>query len=418
MTISPHIASRLVKLWNSVAIASAALRTSAFRSMLTMLGIAIGIFSVTLAVAVGAGAQMAVMQSINALGANLAVLYPQPDTGGVRRAVGRGRLTARDARAIRREIAGVEAIAPQLRTDVRATTSETFAATSAIGTEPGYTAVTNRSIDQGRFIDEGDARRAARVAVLGPTVARKLFGDGMAIGERIHLNRIPFTVIGVLAPTGVGLGADNDDLVIVPIATERQRLVGNSASGPDDLDSLFVGVGKDVPLSTARSDIIQLMRTRYHLRSTDVSPFTVRTTEEFMKESAAITGVFQIALAAIASISLLVGGIGIMNMMIVSVVERTREIGLRMAVGARRRDILEQFLAEAAVLCVVGGAAGLALAKLIAVTIEWFAQFPIPISMTTALGAVAFSACIGLVFGAYPAVRASRLSPIVALRTE
>ncbi len=403
----------------NVAIAMTALRTNLMRSILTTLGVMIGVFAVTLAVAVGSGAQVSVMQSINALGSNMALIFPQPDTGeGGRRSFDRGRLTMRDARAIQKQISGIDDIAPQLRSNIQLIVAGRNASTNAVGTTPGYGKVSNLVAENGRFISEADVRSAARVVVLGPTVARKLFGDFDPVGETIRINRAPFTVIGITESKGSSFGNDNDDIALMPISTMRQRFSGDSLAGPDDLQLLFVGFQNGISLPEAKREMTKLLRERYRVRGKDINPFTIRTTEEFMKESAQVTGIFQIVLVAIASISLLVGGIGIMNIMLVSVTERTREIGLRMALGAKRSDIRNQFLVEAAVLCVIGGAMGLILAIAGGTALTVYADFPVPIGVGVGVGAIIFSAFIGLLFGGYPAVRASRLSPIEALRTE
>lgn len=402
----------------NIAIAMTALRTNLMRSILTTLGVMIGVFAVTLAVAVGSGAQVSVMQSINALGSNMALIFPQPDSEGSRRGFDRGRLTMRDARAIEKQISGISDIAPQLRTSIQLVVAGRNASTSAIGITPGYGKVSNLVAESGRFISEADVRSAARVVVLGPTVARKLFSDFDPVGETIRINRAPFKIIGVTESKGSSFGNDNDDIALMPISTMRQRFSGDSLAGPDDLQVLFVGFEDGVSLPQAKREMTRLLRERYRVRGKNINPFTIRTTEEFMKESAQVTGIFQIVLVAIASISLLVGGIGIMNIMLVSVTERTREIGLRMALGAKRSDIRNQFLVEAAVLCVIGGAMGLILAIAGGTALTVYADFPVPIGIGVGIGAIVFSAFIGLLFGGYPAIRASRLSPIEALRSE
>lgn len=402
----------------NVAIAMTALRTNLMRSILTALGVMIGVFAVTLAVAVGSGAQVSVMQSINALGSNMAIIFAQPDSEGSRSTFDRGRLTMRDAKAIEKQVSGVANIAPQLRTNIQLVVAGRNATTSAIGATADYALVANINAEYGRFISDADVRSAARVVVLGPTVARKLFGDYDPIGESVRINRAPFTVIGILESKGSSFGNDNDDIAIMPLSTVRQRFSGDTLAGPDDLQVLFVGFEDGVSLPQAKREMKRLLRDRYKVRGKDVEPFTIRTTEEFMKQSAEVTGIFQIVLVAIASISLLVGGIGIMNIMLVSVTERTREIGLRMALGARRSDIRNQFLVEAAVLCVIGGAMGLFLAIAGGTALTVYADFPVPIGIDVAIGAIIFSAVVGLVFGGYPAIRASRLSPIEALRSE
>jgi putative ABC transport system permease protein len=402
----------------NVAIAMTALRTNLMRSILTALGVMIGVLAVILAVAVGEGAKQSVVESINSLGSNMALIFPQPDNEGSRSTVDRGRLTERDARAIERSVPGVAASAPQLRSSLQLVVPGRNASTSGIGVTPDYAIVSNVSTDSGRFISDADVRTAARVIVLGPSVATKLFGDLDPLGQMVRVNKIPFSVVGVLESKGSSFGNDNDDLALVPLSTARQRFATSTVQGPDDLHVLFIGFEDGADLAEGKKAITRVMRDRYHVPKGDISPFTVRTTEEFMAETAKVTGIFQALLVAIASISLLVGGIGIMNIMLVSVTERTREIGLRMALGARRRDIRNQFLVEAAVLCVIGGIIGLLLAMILSGVIERSIDLKAPIGLGITLFAIAFSAGIGLLFGGWPAIRASRLSPIDALRSE
>ncbi len=403
----------------NVAIAMTALRTNLMRSILTTLGVMIGVFSVILAVAVGNGAQVSVTQQIATLGSNMAIVVPEPDNGdGPPRPAERGRLTERDAKAVERQVPGVNAVAPQIRNGVQVATAGRSVSTLAIGATPAYGIVSNITASEGRFLTDSDVSSAARVAVIGETVANRIFPEGIAVGQTMRINRVPFVVIGILEGKGSNLGNDNDDQIIVPISTLRQRLSTAAAQGPDDIQLMFVGFDDEEALTAGQKEIKSLLRARYRVAKGSVNPFTVRTTTEIAEATGTVTQIFQAVLVAIASISLLVGGIGIMNIMLVSVTERTREIGLRMALGAKRRDIRNQFLVEAAVLCIIGGAMGLTLALLAAFAFQSIADFPAPIGWDTALMSVAFSAVIGLVFGGYPAIRASRLSPIEALRSE
>lgn len=403
----------------NVAIAFTALRTNLMRSILTTLGVMIGVFSVILAVAVGNGAQVSVTQQIATLGSNMAIVVPQPDSGsGPPRPNDRGRLTERDGQAILRQVSGVRAVAPQIRNSVQLVTPGRSATTQATGATPEYGNISNVNASEGRFLTKSDVGSAARVAVIGQTVSDKLFGDESPVGQTIRVNRVPFTVVGVLESKGSNLGTDNDDQIVVPITTLRQRLLTTPTQGPDDVTLLFVGFEDEDSLLAGQKEIKRLLRDRYRVQKGKINPFTVRTTTEIAETTGQVTQIFQAVLVAIASISLLVGGIGIMNIMLVSVTERTREIGLRMALGARRSDIRNQFLVEAAVLCIIGGAIGLLLAVLAATVFQKVADFPAPVGIDTALFSIAFSAVIGLLFGGYPAIRASRLSPIEALRSE
>ncbi len=403
----------------NAAIALTALRTNSMRSILTTLGVMIGVFSVILAVAVGNGAQVSVTQQIATLGSNMAIVVPQPDSGsGPPRPNDRGRLTERDGQAILRQVSGVRAVAPQIRNSVQLVTPGRSATTQATGATPEYGVVSNINASEGRFLTKSDVGSAARVAVIGQTVSDKLFGDDSPVGQTIRVNRVPFTVVGLLESKGSNLGTDNDDQIVVPITTLRQRLLTTPTQGPDDVTLLFVGFEDEDALLAGQKEIKNLLRDRYRVQKGKINPFTVRTTTEIAETTGQVTQIFQAVLVAIASISLLVGGIGIMNIMLVSVTERTREIGLRMALGAKRSDIRNQFLVEAAVLCIIGGAIGLFLAMLAATIFQKVADFPAPVGIDTAIFSVAFSAVIGLLFGGYPAIRASRLSPIEALRSE
>jgi len=411
--------ARTIAGWGvNISIALTALRTNLMRSILTTLGVMIGVLAVILAVAVGDGAKVSVMDSINSLGSNMAIVFPQPENRGGRRVVDRGRLTQRDAAAVQRLVPGVSGMAPQLRSTVQLVIQGRNATTTAVGITADYPRVANVEIETGRLIEESDTRTAARVIVLGPSVATKLFGTFDPLGQSVRVNRVPFTVVGVLASKGSSFGNDNDDLTLVPITTARQRFATTTVQGPDDLHVLFVSFDEGIELAQAKRDMIRVLRARNNVPKGEISPFTINTTEEFMKQSGVVTSVFQGVLVAIASISLLVGGIGIMNIMLVSVTERTREIGLRMALGAKRSDIRNQFLVEAAVLCVIGGGIGLALATGLSIVLAKALEFPVVVSVSTSIGAIVFSAFIGLAFGSYPAIRASRLSPIEALRSE
>jgi putative ABC transport system permease protein len=401
----------------NIGIALTALRTNLMRSILTTLGVTIGVFAVTLAVAVGTGAKTSIMGAISTLGSNMAIVFPQPDEEEGPSGFDRGRLTLRDSRAIERDLPGVAAVAPQLRSNVELAAAGRRASTEAVGSTPGFGTITGVAAASGRFITDADVRTGARVAVLGQTVARKLFGADEPVGEAFRIGRVPFIVVGILESRGSSLGDDNDDLILVPISTARARF-GITLPGPDDLHILFVGFEEGTKLAVVKREMKRLLRDRYRVRPREVSPFTIRTTEEFIEDSNEITGILQSVLVAIASISLLVGGIGIMNIMLVSVTERTREIGLRMALGARRRDIRNQFLVEAATLCAIGGAIGLLLAIGVAKAVSYYVDFPAQVGPIVATGAILFSAIIGILFGGYPALRASRLSPIEALRSE
>jgi putative ABC transport system permease protein len=404
----------------NIPIAFTALRTNLMRSILTTLGVMIGVLAVTLAVAIGEGAKSSILESVSAFGQNMAFILPVPDSGknGPPRSQDRGRLTERDARVLSKQVPGVTAVAPQLRSTVQFVVGSRNATTMTVGITPEFGIVSDIRAETGRFITDSDVRTGARVVVLGPSVAQKLFKNFDPIGQQVRMNKVPLTVIGILESKGSSFGNDNDDTAVVPLTMARQRFSTTTATGPDDLSAVFIGFENAEDLVRGKKEIIRLLRARYRVPVGQLSPFTVRTTEEFVEQTGQVAVILQAVLVGIASISLLVGGIGIMNIMLVSVTERTREIGLRMAIGARRRDIRNQFLVEAAVLCVIGGSIGLSLAVGIAWAVRTFADFPVSVGPGVGIFAILFSAAIGLVFGGYPAIRASRLSPIEALRSE
>jgi putative ABC transport system permease protein len=250
----------------NVSIALTALRTNLMRSILTTLGVMIGVLAVVLAVAVGSGAKVSVMESINTLGSNMALVFPQPDSEGGRRTETRGRLTERDARALEKQLTGIVGTAPQLRATVQLVAQGRNASTSALGITPGYGIVSNINAETGRFISDADVSSGARVIVLGPTVATTLFGEFDAVGQSVRVNRIPFIVIGVLESKGSSFGSDNDDVALIPISTVRQRLAtGNNLQGPDDLHVLFVGFEDGVSLPAAKNEMTQILRSRYRV---------------------------------------------------------------------------------------------------------------------------------------------------------
>lgn len=403
----------------NIAIAMTALRTNLMRSILTTLGVMIGVFSVILAVAVGNGAQVSVTQQIATLGSNMAIVLPQPDRGsGPPRSADRGRLTERDGQAILRQVPGVSAVAPQIRSSVQLVTPGRSATTQAIGATPEFGSVSNITASEGRFLSDSDVGAAARVVVIGQTVANKLFADVNPIGETVRINRAPFKVIGVLESKGSNLGNDNDDQIVVPITTLRQRLMTSAMQGPDDVSFLFVGFEDEESLQAGEKEIQRILRERYHVPKGRINPFTVNTTTEIAETTGQVTQIFQAVLVAIASISLLVGGIGIMNIMLVSVTERTREIGIRKSLGARRSDILMQILIESVIMASAGGFLGVAIGATMTTILTVALGVTLKVSPFYVLLSVLVSGGVGVASGWYPASKASKLDPIVALRAE
>lgn len=383
------------------------------RSSLTALGVTIGIASVVLVTALGQAAQYEIGRSIEALGAKMVVVWPLSEAGPSPR----GRLSQRDAEAILRRAPGAIAVAPQVRTTVQVAAAGSYANTTVTGIEPGYLKVTKTALAGGRTFDEDELQSSERLAVIGPKLADDLFGSRSAVGQTIRLNRAPVTVIGVNSEQNGMMVGDQDSSILMPLKAVRQRFA-SSTSPPDAIDLLFVQFSRDTSLADGKNAIAEILRDRYRIREGQNDPFTLSTTEEFVRETGSIIGVVQTVLGAIAAISLLVGGIGIMNIMLVSVTERTREIGLRMAIGARPSVIKNQFLIEAVVLCAAGGIAGLVLAIGASAAITVLTRWHASVSPGVAFGSIIFAMIVGVLAGYVPAARASRLSPMEALRYE
>ena len=409
-------------LWASVEIAWGALRANKLRSILTMLGIIIGVASVIAMVAIGAGAQTQVAEQIRSLGANVLMLEPgAARDGGLRKESGTAHtLTEGDAIAIGAEIPQVQAAAPSIRAAFQVVHEARNWNTTVNGTTGDYFAIREWPLSAGRAFSGADEESGGKIAVIGAAVARELFGEENPVGGHVRIANVPFEVIGVLAEKGAsGFGQNQDDVVFVPISTARLRLIGTSGEVTrDSVAYILIKAISDAAMGAATAQIDALLRQRHRLASDAESDFQINNPAAAMAARRASTTTIAWLLAAIASVSLVVGGISIMNIMLVSVTERTREIGLRMALGARRRDIRNQFLTEAVTLCAVGGLIGLLLGTAAACTVARLAGWPIFISPDLAVFAVAFAAGIGIFFGYYPARKAARLEPIEALRSE
>ncbi|HSA71122.1 MAG TPA: ABC transporter permease [Burkholderiales bacterium] len=402
-------------------IALRALAVNKLRSALTMLGIVIGVGAVIVMIAVGAGAHARVEEQIRALGSNLLLVTPGSTTaGGVRLGFGsRSTLTEDDAAAINREIPEALA-APALRGSAQVIWANTNWSTQIQGTVPEYLDVRQWPLAAGRSFEPAEIAAGAKVCLIGATVARQLFGDADPLDQSIRIKRVPFTVIGVLEVKGQSLmGSDQDDLVLVPIKTARSRVLGTaSAARNRTVTTIWVKAGEGVDTRDLEGQVRSLLRQRHRIQPGADDDFSLRNLAEVMAAQEASSRVLALLLAAVASVSLLVGGIGIMNIMLVSVTERTREIGLRMAVGARTRDILGQFLVEAVTLSLIGGLVGVALGIGASVLIAELAGWRIVLSPEAVGLAVAFAFVIGVFFGFYPARKAARLNPVEALRFE
>ncbi|HMB73132.1 MAG TPA: ABC transporter permease [Gammaproteobacteria bacterium] len=398
-----------------------ALRVNLLRSFLTMLGIIIGVSAVIVMVALGAGAQREVDAQIEAMGGNIFVLMGSwRRMGGAATAAGSIQsLTTDHAELLEQELYSIETVAPEQDTNAQIVYGNLNWATEVVGTDNRYFAARNWQIELGREFTAQEVAGAGKVALIGDTLRRELFGGGDPIGETIRVNRLNATVIGTLAPKGQDMrGRDQDDLILMPLTTVQNRLSGRNFSNPDAVERLFVKAYDGENLDYVEEDIATLMRDSMRVQAESEDPFRLRNLSEMVETRAATQAIFNSLLAGVASVSLLVGGIGIMNIMLVSVTERTREIGLRMAVGASPKNILNQFLVEAITLCGLGGAIGIAIAAAVVAVLPGLFETPAYIQPQVVALSLGFSALIGIFFGYYPALKASRLQPIDALRFE
>ncbi len=402
-------------------VALRALAANKLRSALTMLGIIIGVAAVIVMIAVGAGAQARVAEQIRALGSNLLLILSGARTqGGVRLSVGSTyTITEDDAIAINREIP--EAIAaPALRGGAQVIWGNTNWATQIYGTTPEYLEVREWPLAEGRAFEAAEMSGAGKVCIVGQTVVKQLFGGADPLGQVIRIKRVPFTVVGVLSTKGQSMmGTDQDDIIVVPIGTARNRVLGRAnIAAQRSVSVIWVKAAEGYDTKRVEDEVRALLRQRHHLQQGADDDFSLRNLADIMAAQEASSRVLALLLAAVASVSLVVGGIGIMNIMLVSVTERTREIGLRMAVGARTRDILGQFLVEAVTLSLIGGLIGVLLGVGASIGIANVAGWNIVLSGRSILLAVAFAVVTGVFFGFYPARKAARLNPVEALRFE
>ncbi|HXQ22871.1 MAG TPA: ABC transporter permease [Candidatus Acidoferrales bacterium] len=397
-----------------------ALRRNKLRSALTMLGIIIGVAAVITMVSIGQGADAAVQQQIRSLGNNMLMIIPGATTSsGVRSGWGGvSTLTTNDAAGIKKECPAVADVTYMKRQVVQVIYGDQNWSTVAQGSTPAYERVRDWPVASGSFFTERDEETANKVVILGQTVVDHLFGPGEdAVGALIRIKDVPFRVIGVLEAKGqTTWGQDQDDLVLMPFSTAERRVLGTQFLG--SVDMIFVSAASTEEISAAEKQITALLHERHHIQPGQENDFTVRNLNDIAKASESASKVMTNLLLSVASISLLVGGIGIMNILLVSVTERTREIGIRMAVGAKSRHILLQFLVEAITLSMVGGLAGTILGIAGAQLVSYFATWPTLLSAPAILGSFLFSGAVGVFFGFYPARKASRLDPIMALRYE
>ena len=378
------------------------------RSLLTSLGIIIGVGSVIVMVGVGEGSQAQVAKQISAMGTNLLMVMPPR---GARDA---NRLSRADVKKIKNEAGYIKAISGQTGGTFEVVGGSGNWSTSVRGVEPDYLVIDNRTVGQGDFFTDDDLSARSKVAVIGTTIQQKLFADKDPIGQRIRVGRTPFTIIGVLDAKGSNAnGSDQDDLVLVPLDTALAHL-----SRDKYLSTISISVVREDCMDAAQKEVDAILRESHRLSSTDTADFDIMNQSAIIKTASQTTKTLTTLLAAIAGVSLIVGGIGIMNIMLVSVTERTREIGIRMSVGARRRDILFQFLSESVILSLMGGIIGILLAIGICTALQRFFGMMTVIDPAVILASAGFSAAVGIFFGYYPARKAAGLYPIDALRYE
>jgi putative ABC transport system permease protein len=406
-----------------VRFAVGAIAAHPMRSALTSLGVVIGVAAVIMMTSIGLGAQQRVEQALSSLGTNMLVVRGGAARGGGGGGFVRGgggssnTLTSKDAEVIR-ELDGVKAVSPAVNGGAQLIYNGANWSSRIEGVTPDYLVARDLEISSGSMFDEAAADSGRKVAVLGQTVVNELFGEGVdPVGQRMRVGPIPFTVIGVLAPKGQSGFQDQDDIVVVPLDAARSRIIGRGVSG-DQVNQIYVKAVDEDALYQLEQDVADLIRERHRIQPGTEDDFNVQNLTSIQEAAQSSTATFTILLAAVAGVSLVVGGVGIMNIMLVSVTERTREIGLRMAIGARRSDVLAQFALESIALSLFGGLIGLAIGVGGGLLMSKFGDWPAAIPAWAAPLALGFSTFVGVVFGAYPAWRAAQLDPIEALRRE
>ena len=409
----------MIELLLSLKIAVRALRTNKMRSFLTMLGIIIGIAAVIAMIAIGSGASTIISEQIASIGSNILLVLPGSTTSGGLR-LGSGStptLTYDDARAIKAECPAVAFAAPIVRGGAQVVYGNMNWSTIVMGVTPEYLTVRDWPTTEGRNLAQSDVEGTTKNCLIGQTVATNLFGSEDPLGKIIRIKKVPFTVVGILDRKGQSpQGSDQDDIIFVPLRTAQRKLFGSQF--PNSVGSIMVQAKSEQDLDRAEDEVNALLNQRHRIGPSRDTDFTVRNLTELLGVAEQSSKAMSLLLGAVASISLIVGGIGIMNIMLVSVTERTREIGIRMAIGAKERDILLQFLTEAVLLTLVGGVIGMALGVAGAKLVSAFFNWPTLISLQAIAMAFGFSGAVGIFFGFYPARKAASLKPIEALRYE
>jgi len=409
------------KVFQSMRIAFRALRVNKLRSALTMLGIIIGVGAVIAMVSVGSGATKRIHQQIASIGSNVIIIQPgSQNTGGVKSGNGNSQtLTEEDARAVQEECPSVMYSTPVQQNQQQVVYGSNNWGTRIYGVSPEYMTIRDIRIEEGEPFTTEDVRATNKVALLGKTVVDNLFAGEDPIGKTIRVRKVPFTVVGTLVPKGQNSsGQDQDDMIIMPISTAKKKVMGGGRANNWQQVGQIMVQARDGRNQNAMDEIEALLRQRHRLQATEDNDFQVRSLEEMAAAQEQATQIMGLLLASIASVSLIVGGIGIMNIMLVSVTERTKEIGLRQAVGAKTKDILSQFLVEAVTLSLLGGCLGIGMGVLASLGISYFAGWNTLVSLPSILAAFFFSALVGVFFGFYPARKAALLDPIEALRYE
>jgi putative ABC transport system permease protein len=406
---------------SSMRIAFRSLRMNKLRSGLTMLGIIIGVAAVIATVAIGSGATQRIQEQIASVGSNLIIILPGSTTSsGLRLGSGNAvTLSEADAKDLAAQCPDIAIATPTVRGGAQVVFENNNWATIIFGITPDYLIIRDLSVADGAAFSQQDVVGATKVALLGKTVANNLFGGADPVGQTIRIKQVPFTVVGVLAPKGQSsTGQDQDDVILLPISTAKRKVIGSKQANADAVDTIMMQAKSSNQMQAAQDEAEALLRQRHHLSQAEADDFSIRNLQEIFAAQEASSSTMSLMLAGVASVSLMVGGIGIMNIMLVSVRERTREIGLRQAVGAKVRDVLTQFLVEAVTLAIAGGFVGILLGIATSAVVSRLAGWNTVVGPGAVALAVFFSALVGIVFGYYPARKAAYLDPIEALRSE